>query len=205
MKGSSYGGRERVSVSFSFAFFANALLLGVALAMDAFSVSLVNGLNAPDMPFEHMALIAATFSLFQFLMPLVGWLCVRAVSEAFQAVQRALPWIASALLGYIGGRMLWEGSAPAIHDIPASALDGGALLAQAVATSIDALSAGLTIESYSPLQALAAALVIATVTFTLCMLGVSAGRKFGAGLSGGASLLGGAILTLIGLRIFLIR
>ena len=187
----------------SASFFANAALLGVGLAMDAFSVSMADGLSAPDMGPRRMALIAGTFGGFQFLMPMVGWLCVRAAAEAFRVFQMAVPWLAAALLGWIGGGMLYRSGAARDEAPKAGALGTGALLAQGVATSVDALSVGFTIQAYGNLQALAASSVIAAVTFALCVAGLLIGRRFGTRLSGGASILGGSILLLIGLRIFL--
>ena len=191
-------------MEWSLSFFINSALLGVGLAMDAFSVSLANGLNDPDMGRGQMARIAGTFAFFQFLMPMIGWLCVRTVAEAFTAFQSAVPWIALALLGWIGGKMLYEGSTHRAAEAPAAgSLGAGTLLVQGVATSIDALSVGFTIERYGWHHALAASVIIAAVTFAICIVGVRIGRKFGTRLAGGASILGGAILVLIGLEIFL--
>lgn len=186
------------------AFFANSALLGVGLAMDAFSVSLANGLRDPGMGRRRMALIAGTFAFFQFLMPVAGWLCVRTVASAFAAFQRAVPWIALGLLGYIGGKMLYEGSThreSAAEEV--EKLGGGTLLMQGVATSIDALSVGFTIERYGWPQALTASAIIAVVTFAICVGGLLIGRRFGTKLSDKASILGGAILVLIGVEIFI--
>ena len=186
------------------AFFANSALLGVGLAMDAFSVSLANGLRDPGMGRRRMALIAGTFAFFQFLMPVAGWLCVRTVASAFAAFQKAVPWIALGLLGYIGGKMLYEGSThreSAAEE--AETLGGGTLLMQGVATSIDALSVGFTIERYGWPQALTASAIIAVVTFAICVGGLLIGRRFGTKLSDKASILGGAILMLIGVEIFI--
>ena len=188
-------------MDWSLSFFLNAALLGVGLAMDAFSVSLANGLNDPGMGEGQMLRIAGTFAFFQFLMPLVGWACVRTVAQAFAAFQRAVPWIALALLGYIGGKMLYEGATGKAAD--EGGLGGGTLLMQGVATSIDALSVGFTIERYGAAQALAASAIIAVVTLAICLGGLCIGRRFGTRLAGKASLLGGAILLLIGVEIFI--
>ncbi len=198
------GQEERGRVSWSFSFFVNSALLGVGLAMDAFSVSLANGLNEPDMGKGRGALIAGTFAFFQFLMPMIGWFCVRTVAEAFSAFQKAVPWIALALLGWIGGKMLYEGSTHRSGEAEEpQRTGGGALLMQGIATSIDALSVGFTIESYGWPEALTASLIITAVTFAICVGGLMLGRKFGTKLAGKASLLGGSILILIGLEIFL--
>ena len=185
------------------AFFANSALLGVGLAMDAFSVSLANGLRDPGMGRRRMALIAGTFAFFQFLMPMAGWLCVRTVASAFAAFQKAVPWIALGLLGCIGGKMLYEGSTHRESAEEVEKLGGSTLLMQGVATSIDALSVGFTIERYGWPQALTASAIIAVVTFAICVGGLLIGRRFGTKLSDKASILGGAILVLIGVEIFI--
>ena len=183
-------------------FFLNSVLFGAGLAMDAFSVSLANGLNEPHMPKKRMVLIAGTFAGFQIGMPLVGWLCVHTLAKAFRAFEPFIPWIALVLLCYIGGKMLHEGlHADAEQAAPAASL--GALMIQGVATSIDALSVGFTIASYDALMAVTEALIIGAVTFVICVAGLLIGRKCGTALAGRASVLGGAILIAIGLEIFI--
>lgn len=182
-------------------FFFNSILLGVGLAMDAFSVSLANGLNEPKMSRERACTIAGTFALFQFLMPMLGWVCVHTLVERFAAFQRFVPWIALILLAYIGGSMLRTGIRGGEEE--ASGVGAGALLLQGVATSIDALSVGFTIAEYEAGAALVCSLIIAVVTFGICMGGLRIGRAAGTRLSGKASILGGVILILIGLEIFL--
>ena len=172
-------------------FVINSILLGVGLAMDAFSVSMANGLNAPKM------------SVFQFLMPVIGWFCVRSVAEAFVSFQRAIPWIALILLLFIGGKMLLEGIRGGDTEHTDTDLKPGALLMQGVATSIDALSVGFTIAEYHVAQALAAGLIIGGVTFVICSCGLRIGQRFGTRLAGKASILGGVILIGIGIEIFI--
>ncbi|MBQ7713602.1 MAG: manganese efflux pump [Oscillospiraceae bacterium] len=184
-------------------FFFNSILLGVGLAMDAFSVSLANGLNEPRMSLRRACAVAGTFALFQFLMPLLGWFCVHALVERFTALERFVPWVALALLLFIGGSMLRDGlSAGGAAEEPAG-VGMAALLLQGVATSIDALSVGFTIAAYDAAAAVTAAAIIAVVTFALCMGGLKLGRAAGARLGGKASILGGAILICIGLEIWL--
>jgi len=186
------------------AFIINSVLLGVGLAMDAFSVSLANGLSAPDMKPGLRRAIPLTFAAFQFAMPVAGWLCVRAIAEAFVAFQRAIPWIALALLCLIGGKMLVEGLRARDDDArEAEPLTPVVLAMQGVATSIDALSVGFTIADYALPAALTAAAIIAAVTWVICACGLRLGRRFGTRLSGKASILGGVILIAIGLEILL--
>lgn len=189
-------------MEWSFVFFLNSALLGVGLAMDAFSVSLANGLYDPHMSRRRGAIIAGTFGVFQAVMPMAGWLCVHTIVELFSAFERFVPWIALALLGYIGGKMLLEGIKGEEAEETAE-LSAGALFMQGVATSIDALSVGFTISEYGWLMALVCSLIVAAVTFFICEAGLSLGKKFGTKLSGKASILGGVILIGIGLEIFI--
>ena len=184
-------------------FIINNILLGVGLAMDAFSVSMANGLNAPKMSRGMRVMIPLTFAAFQFLMPVIGWFCVHRIAEAFSAFQRAIPWIALALLLFIGGKMLMEGIRGGGEEQADIVLKPGTLLIQGVATSIDALSVGFTIAKYNAAQALAAGLIIGGVTFVICSCGLRIGRSFGTRLAGKASVLGGVILIGIGIEIFI--
>ncbi len=185
------------------AFFIKSLSLGIGLAMDAFSVSLANGLHEPCMKKTRQAGIAGTFSFFQFAMPMIGWLVVHTAASYFGVLQKFIPWIALLLLGFIGGKMLIEGITCREEEDDCHKLTFGLLLAQGVATSIDALSVGFTISEYDTAGALVCGLLIAAVTLLLCFAGVSLGRRFGTKLSGKASVLGGAILIAIGLEIFI--
>ncbi len=184
-------------------FFCNSILLGAGLAMDAFSVSLANGLNEPAMRRRRMCAIAGVFAGFQAAMPLLGWICVHTIVQYFSAVQSLIPWIALVLLLFIGGKMLIEGIRNrAEEDEQNGKLGVGALLVQGVATSIDALSVGFTIADYGFVMAFVCSLLIAAVTFVICMGGLMIGRKFGTKLSNKAAILGGVILICIGVEIF---
>ena len=183
-------------------FFSNAVLLGVGLAIDAISVSLANGLRAPHMGVGKMCNIAGTFGAFQAAMPLLGWVCVHTIVQYFRAFEKCIPFIALALLLFIGGKMLIEGIRGGEEE-EAEAVSFGGLLVQGVATSVDALSVGFTIAEYDFLHALTAALLISAVTFGICIGGLFLGKRFGMRFSGKATMLGGVILILIGLEIFL--
>ena len=163
-------------MEWNFVFFLNSLLLGVGLAMDAFSVSLANGLNESNMKKRRMVLMAGVFSIFQGLMPLIGWVCVHTVVQYFSAFETMIPWIALVLLCFIGGKMLLEGIRGGDEESEGPAAAGiGLLLVQGVATSIDALSVGFTIAEYDLPMALVAALLIAAVTFVICLGGIAIG------------------------------
>ena len=189
-----------------FVFFFNSVLLGVGLAMDAFSVSLANGLNEPCMKGKKMALIAAVFGIFQGLMPLIGWICIHTIVQYFASFEKLIPWIALALLGFIGGKMLYEGITCKCDEEDENCckhIGLAALIVQGIATSIDALSVGFTIADYGLGEALLAAALIAAVTFVICYGGILIGRQVGTRLAGKAGILGGAILIFIGLEIFI--
>ncbi len=193
-------------MTWSFAFVAQSILLGVGLAMDAFSVSLANGLNETKMKVGRMCLIAGVFGFFQALMPMTGWVCVHTIAQHFTSFQKLIPWIALILLLYIGGKMIKEAFEcdcdEETSDCCCKKLAFGALMVQGVATSIDALSVGFTISDYNWIMALACAIIIAVVTFIICMGGLIIGKTFGTKLAGKASILGGVILILIGIEIF---
>lgn len=177
------------------------MLLGAGLAMDAFSVSLANGLNEPGMKRGKQFLIAGTFAFFQAFMPMIGWVCVHTIVTLFSSFESFIPWIALVLLLFIGGKMIFDGVSGKDEDEKVG-VGFGALMVQGIATSIDALSVGFTIADYDVWSALAAALIIAAVTFVICLAGLALGRKFGTKLSGKAQILGGLILIGIGIEIF---
>lgn len=183
-------------------FFFNSILIGIGLAMDAFSVSLANGLHEPEMKGHRMCQIAGVFGFFQALMPMIGWFCVHTLIQYFQAFEKFIPWIALILLLYIGGKMLLDGIRKKDENTPNTTVGFAALLIQGIATSIDALSVGFTIADYGLPMAAVCALIIAAVTFVICMAGLLIGKKCGTILSGKASVLGGAILIIIGIEIF---
>ena len=182
-------------------FFCTSIMLGVGLAMDAFSVSLANGLNEPCMKRKRMCGVAGIFAAFQLAMPMIGWICVSTVANLFGAFEKCIPWIAFILLGYIGGKMLYEGIKGEETE-ECVAVGVKALLVQGVATSMDALSVGFTIADYNWLEALLACLLIGVVTFFICYAGLEIGKKAGTKLAGKAGILGGVILIVIGLKIF---
>lgn len=185
-------------------FLLNNVLLGVGLAMDAFSVSLANGLNDHSMKKHRAFTIAGIFAFFQAAMPLIGWFCVSTLAELFKEFQKFIPWIALLLLCFIGIKMIIDGvKCGGCEECSCGRLSFTALIIQGIATSIDALSVGFTISEYNAWEALLAAFLISLVTFIICSAGVFIGKKAGTGLSGKAGILGGAILIFIGLEIFI--
>ena len=197
-------GKDVKYMVWDFGFFLTSVLLGVGLAMDAFSISVAGGLQQPRIRPGQMAGRSGVFAFFQFAMPMVGWICVHTVVERFSAFQKWIPWIALVLLGYIGGKMLVEGLSSKQEEEEVTVGVGVVtLLLQGVATSIDALSVGFTIADYTPLMAFVCSLIIAVVTFFICVAGFVIGKTVGNRFSGKAEILGGAILIFIGLKIFL--
>lgn len=199
----------------------NSIALGVGLAMDAFSVCIANGLKEPHMSRGRHLKMAGIYAFFQFAMPMTGWTCVHFIAEKFRAFQKFIPWIALILLLWIGGSMLIEGlkkfrgkahekdSADKSRDESSSEtgdferISTLTLLIQGVATSIDALSVGFTIAHLNVGSAFLSCLIIAIVTFFICVSGVKLGKIFGDRLDKFADILGGLILIAIGLEIFI--
>ncbi len=195
-------------------FILSSILLGIALAMDAFSVSIANGLKEPGMRKGRMCRIAGCYALFQFIMPLCGYLIVHTIVEYFSFLQRAALWTGFVLLMFLGIKMIKEG----IEERKAIARDGlvsvqegageefrgvgnAAILLQGIATSLDALSAGFAIAGYSVYEGISAALIIMGITFLLCLAGLRLGKKLGEIFAGRASVLGGVILMIIGIKL----
>jgi len=172
--------------------------------MDAFSVSLVNGISEPCMKKKKTIAIALVFAAFQAIMPLTGWFCVHTIVDTFEMLRPFIPWIAFVLLLYIGGGMIKDGiKNDESSDKCRQSIVFKTLIIQGIATSIDALSVGFTLASYNALVALVAALIIATVTFAICFGGVLIGKKFGTCLSGKSMIFGGVILLVIGIEILI--
>ena len=185
-------------MDWNFLFFMNSALLGVGLAMDAFSVSLVNGMNEKKMRKSRMAYIAGVYAFFQFLMPMVGWICVHTIVQIFGQFQKCIPWIALIVLLYIGGSMIWESVKGEEEIEEVKKLNFAVLILQGIAT----LSVGFTNADYGFIMALVCSIIIAAVTFVICETGLYLGKTLGTKLAGKADVLGGVILTGIGIEIF---
>lgn len=181
----------------------NSILLGVGLAMDAFSVSIANGLNEPKMKASKSLTIAGVFAFFQAAMPLTGWLCVHTIVKYFKIFEKFIPWIALILLAFIGIKMIVEAVRNKDKEEAAEVLTVKLLIVQGIATSIDALSTGFAIAEYGILEALLCAGIISVVTFAICMVGIFIGKKVGDKFSTKAQIFGGIILIGIGLEIFI--
>ncbi|MBQ7680868.1 MAG: manganese efflux pump [Oscillibacter sp.] len=172
------------------------MLLGAGLSMDAFTVSLADGLREPGMSRRRMCAVAGVYGLFQALMPLAGRGLVRLAAVRFAWFQRRIPLVGGALLLLVGADMLRARPA-------AQPLNRSTLLAQGLATSVDALSAGFAVASYGLLRALSACAIIAAVTFFDCLAALSLGKRFGLLFARQASVCGGLLLMGIGLEMLL--
>ncbi len=193
-------------MNITFSLIAMSAALGFALAMDAFSVSLANGLSNPKMKSPLMVAIAGVFAFFQGLMPMIGWFLVHSAKSYFDKFDDFIPWIALFLLAFIGGKMILDCIRECDSEDTAGCgckITPGLLLTQGIATSIDALSVGFTISEYNLTEALISALIIAILTFIICFSGIVIGKEFGTKLAGKAGILGGIILIAIGIEIFI--
>ena len=182
----------------------NAILLGVGLAMDAFSVSVATGLAEPFMEKSRVLKIAGTFAGFQFAMPMIGWFCVHAAAERFEAFQKYIPWIAFVLLVAIGGKMIVDAvRSRKEEDIDAAEMSGRKLFVLGIATSIDALSVGFAIAEHNTVMAFVTSIIIGVVTLAICAAGLVLGKRLGERFTDKAGIFGGIILILIGLEILI--
>ena len=171
-------------------FLLNSMLLGAGLSMDAFTVSLADGLSEPGMSRRRMCAVAGVYGIFQAFMPLAGRGLVRFAAARFVWLQRRIPFVGAVLLFLIGADMVRE----SLRRPDARPLDGVTLLAQGLATSVDALSAGFAVAAYETRHALTACAIIAAVTFCDCLAALAIGKRFGLRFSRHASVVGGCIL-----------
>ena len=175
-----------------------AIALGFALAMDAFAVSMANGMKEPKMDKRKALFIALSFGVFQGGMPFIGYLLG---SFLLSKIEWIIPYIALILLTYLGIKMIVDGSnnKEEIND----ELKIKLILIQALATSIDALSVGFTISNYSLFESSITCVCVMLITGILCFMGVLMGERLGNKLKGKSVIVGGIILILIGLEIFI--
>ncbi|MGN1164116.1 MAG: manganese efflux pump MntP family protein [Candidatus Ornithospirochaeta sp.] len=183
--------------------FINSIFLGFGLALDAFSVSVADAMAEGGMKRGKKIEIALVFGIFQALMPLFGWVCVKWAADRFTLFQKAIPYIALALLVYLGGKMILEARKCEVgEECRIGKITFPVLITQGIATSIDALSVGFAIAEYTFLEALLSSTIIGVTTSIICVIGLEVGKKVGAKFSSRATLFGGCILIAIGLEIF---
>lgn len=187
-----------------FSLVVTSIGFGISLAMDAFSVSLAAGLSEPCMRRRKICIVAGTFAFFQALMPMLGWVLVHTMLAVFEGFSKFIPWIALALLSYLGGKMIAESIKNKDVECEDKEIIGFSfLIVQGIATAIDALSVGLETGDYNFISAFISSLIIAAITFVICYAGVLIGKKFGTRLADKAGIFGGCILILIGAIIFI--
>ena len=178
-------------------------LMAVALSMDAFAVAICKGLATEKAQIKHMVVVGAWFGIFQALMPFIGCTVGSAFLSYIEAVDH---WIAFILLGFIGGNMIKESlSKEEECDCTDASLSFKVMLTMAIATSIDALAAGvgMSVDLDGMGQILIAVLAIGVITFILSAIGVKIGNVFGSKYKFLAELSGGIVLVGMGLKILL--
>ncbi len=197
-------------MKWSFLFFINSFLLGLGLSMDSFSLSVANGLHETNMKKGRMCLLAGIFAFFQFIMPLLGWICIHTIIEHFTNFQKFIPYIAFVILSFIGIKMIIESvknqkqkDEEKETEADAKKQKLGIIVLQGISTSIDALSVGFTISNYTLPFALTASFIIFLVTFIICLTGLKVGKIAGKKLSDKAEIFGGIILILLGIEILI--
>lgn len=171
--------------------------LAVGLAMDAFAVSIATGLMLPVLSFRHVFRIAFHFGLFQFLMPVIGWLAGTRVCAVLGDLDH---WLAFALLAAIGGKMLWEARSESEAEPIGDPTRGWALITLSLATSLDALAVGLSMALLK-VVVWTPSVLIGLVTAVLCVIGIHSGHRLGGRYRRYAQAGGGLVLVLIGLKI----
>ena len=184
---------ERIIVGF-----VELFLIGVGLSMDAFAVSVCKGLGMSRLNIRQATIISLFFGGFQALMPLIGWALGSQLADLITPIDH---WIAFALLAFVGGKMLWDAFQGEEAE-EATELSAGALFMLAIATSIDALAVGITF-AFLQVAIVPSVAIIGVVTFVLSFVGVAVGHFFGARFEKPATIVGGAVLILIGVKTLL--
>lgn len=177
------------------------VILGLALAMDAFAVTISNSFAYPKIPRARSLSMPLAFGFFQFLMPVVGFALGQLVSEF---ITQYAGFITFLILGFIGGKMIWD----AFHEEEGEEASGQTLtvpvlLLQAVATSIDALAVGVSFAALE-VNVLTSSGIIGITTALTCAVALIIGKRFGNALGEKATIIGGVVLILIGLKSLLL-
>lgn len=179
--------------------FLDIFLIGVALSMDAFAVSVCKGLSVKKASVKHVLTVGVYFGGFQALMPMLGFLLGYKFESFITNIDH---WIAFVLLAIIGGNMIREALGKDEDDKENDDFSFKAMLPLAVATSIDALAVGISF-AFLGVDIVTAALLIGATTFVLSGVGIFVGNIFGSKYKSKAELAGGIVLILIGAKILL--
>lgn len=177
------------------------LMIAVGLAMDAFAVSITNGIKQTSSHFKHALISALSFGVFQGVMPLLGWCLGIGFSDKIEFIDH---WIAFGLLVFIGGHMIYEAASCTEEDCRISRFNFKELMLMSLATSIDALAVGVSFAMAGVdtlWEILGASGIIALVTAIICTAGFYIGRFFGCRYKKGAEIAGGIVLILMGIKI----
>lgn len=175
-------------------FLLNVIGMGLGLAADAFSVAFASGIQDIGMSRKKANRIALYFGFFQFLMPLLGYLIFHLLANCFVMIMQFVPWLSFFILTFLGLKLILEKPKSCSYL-------SQKLLSLALATSIDALSVGLMLATYTFLQMLVAAIIIGLITYLLCLVALIIGRKIGQNLLTYATIVAGFILISIGIGI----
>jgi putative Mn2+ efflux pump MntP len=176
----------------------NLLGISIGLAMDAFAVSIAAGLGLARVTTRHTIRLSFHFGLFQFLMPIIGWLAGRQLSHYIHQYDQ---WVALGLLSFVGCKMLWEAGAGKESNSGADPTRGLMLLTLSLATSIDALAVGVSMALLG-VSVWLPSVVIGLITAALSAVGITFGGSLGRRWQRWAEIAGGSVLILIGLKIF---
>lgn len=177
------------------------IFIGIGLSMDAFAVSVSSCMSARKLKLYNTLKIALCFGIFQALMPFIGWVAAGSLFSKY--IEKYDRWIALILLGYIGGKMLYDGIFKKEDEQCIDITNNITLLTLGIATSIDALMVGVTFVSvYKGFEIITPISIIGITTFLISFFGVHLGKKAGDVLGNKSTIAGGIILILIGLKIF---
>lgn len=175
------------------------IFIGIGLSMDAFAVSISNGIQTRNKPVMSTAFkLGIFFGGFQMLMPILGWFAGTTVRDLIAGFDH---WIAFGLLAFVGGKMIFE-SFNKEEEKVAESLTIPTLFLLAIATSIDAFAVGLSL-SFLKTTIFIPAIIIGLITFTISFTGVFVGNKIGHFFENKAELVGGIVLIGIGIKILL--
>jgi putative Mn2+ efflux pump MntP len=173
------------------------IIIAVGLSMDAFAVSITLGLSVRKPTIKEILIPGIYFGFFQALMPLIGYFTGINFAAKIQSLDH---WIAFVLLGFVGGKMIWESFSKEEKQVNKNPFRFTTMLLLAIATSIDALAVGITF-SFFEINIFRAIIITGLTTFCISIAGVKIGNIFGAKYKSKAELMGGAVLILLGIKI----